>query len=506
MDQGSTFDQVKALCAAYAKHLHKNHHAIATVMTAYQSYSVTADEIERSIECLTSIDEIKRHLVTGRTKRVCTFFPLNLPVYSLVLFAVVPSLISDEVFLRPPQKMIPVFRQLLGSLCLAEFFPNIHVSFSDRETFVRELVADADVTIFTGKESNVRLVLQKTRKNSIFLFNGWGCNPIVVAADADIAKAASKAAEAKLFNARQDCAGPDNILVHKSVADQFLAQLQHKVSQAKVGSYSDPDVLVGRIAEDSALVRLASFLLKHQDKIVYGDGIDFANTIVWPTTIVAPLAEQTNYEEFFSPIFYINIFDDDDQLARYFDSPQYKANDMYVSLFGTSAYVKTLTKSIVYHEQTILDVERGNHAYGGYSFGASFVASNGMTDPRPILVPKEISEFIQGQAKAQNPISTTPKKLSAAQQKCIQRDVTDFITQHFGDNLVFGFVFGSLLANKATNASDIDNMIVLKIHNAEQEDAYLMWLRKYHAEMGMTFDSVYPTESSRRHTSMSALL
>ncbi|CAJ2500557.1 Uu.00g034100.m01.CDS01 [Anthostomella pinea] len=486
-----TFAQMKSLCAAYAGHLQKHHQDIAKVMTAYQSHAVTAVKIERSVECLTSLDEIKQYL-TKRTKRVCTFFPLNLPVYSLVLFAMIPSLTADEVFLRPPQTMIPVFNQLLASLSLPKSFPNIHVAFSDRETFVRECVADADVTIFTGKKTNARHVLQTTKKDSLFLFNGWGCNPIVVAADANIELAAERAAEAKLFNSGQDCAGPDNILVHRDVADQFLTHLKQIVDDAKVGDYSDPDVLVGRIAEESALVRLASFLLKHRAETIYGGVIDFPKAIVHPTMIVAPLSQQTNYEEFFSPIFYINIYDDDSQLAKYFDDPRYKANDMYVSLFGTSAYVSTLKRSIVHKEQTILDVERGNSAYGGYSFGASFVATNGKIEARPILVPKEMFQFLE--AKAFKSAVSAPRKIAAAEQKRICQDIATTVEREFSDNLVFGFVFGSVAKGLATSNSDIDTMVVVKVDKPAQRQSYLAFMESYHKKHDLSYDPVYPVE------------
>jgi predicted nucleotidyltransferase len=472
-------------CAAYAEHLQQNQAEIEQVMTAYQSNSVTADEIKRSVECLTSLGEIE-HYLNHRTRRVCTFFPLNLPIYSLVLFAVIPSLVADEVFLRPPQKMIPVFTKLLTSLSLPQHFPNIHVCTCDREKFVGDYVADADVTIFTGKESNARDVFQKTKKDSVLLFNGWGCNPIVVGRDADIQLAATKSAEAKLFNSGQDCAGPDNILVHRDVAEQFLAHLRQLVERAKVGDYSDPEVVVGKIAEESALVQLASFLVKHQNRIIYGGMIDFPKGIVYPTIIVEDLAESANYDEFFSPIFYINIYDHDAQLATYFDHPRYATNDMYVSLFGTSAYVDGLKRSIVLKEQTILDVERGNSAYGGNSFGASFVATGRKIEARPILVPKEISQFVQA--------TSLPSKLSPAKHKRIHQDFTAAIQQHFTSNLIFGFIYGSIARGTGTASSDIDTFILTHKSIPSQTAAYLSFLRDYHTAHGLNYDSQYPAE------------
>ena len=125
--QEDPFNEIERKCAAYAQHLQLHLPVLRRILSVYQSHATTLDEIARSVECLLSISEIREHL-TRRTKRVCTFFPLNLPVYSLVLFAVIPSFMADEVYLRPPQKMIPVFREQIPALKTLEFFP---ISMSD---------------------------------------------------------------------------------------------------------------------------------------------------------------------------------------------------------------------------------------------------------------------------------------------------------------------------------------------------------------------------------------
>lgn len=293
---------IKQTFSAYANYLEANMETFHRVLSSYQSYMTTADEIERSAACLRSVEAVEKYL-TDRTGRVAVFFPLNLPVYSLVLFAIIPSVFSSEVVVRPPQKMNEVFAELAPLLNFQFFFPNIKVSYADRADFVSTFVADADVIIFTGKEKNARDVLAKTKKDSLFLFNGWGCNPLVISNDADIDLAARKAVEVKTFNSGQDCAGPDNILVHKTVATDFVRRLKDRLHDVKVGDYSDPTVVVGKIAEPTAMVKLGSLLQKHSDSIVYGGTIDFAKSIVYPTVIHTPLSEKTNYEEFFSPIF-----------------------------------------------------------------------------------------------------------------------------------------------------------------------------------------------------------
>jgi predicted nucleotidyltransferase len=486
MASSSESDKLVERAAAFAHHLAANQEAITAELASYESYFTAKDEFERSIECLSSLGE-NLHYMQRRVKSVCVFFPLNLPIYTFTLFAVIPSLIADDVYLRPPQVMMPLFRQLLPLLNTDSTATNIHVCFDSREEFVQRHAAHADVTIFTGLEKNARQVLSQLEKDSLFLFNGYGCNPIVASPDADLDLVVKKTVEAKLFNSGQDCAGPDAILVHRSIADQFIAMLKTQISSTKVGDYSDPEVTVGKIMEASSLQYLSAFLLKYQPYIVYGGCVDYQRRIVHPTVIVSSLADQSNYKEFFSPIFFVSIFENDQQLSTYFDNPQYAANEMYVSVFGSSAYIDSLSRSIIIHNRTILDIERGTEEYGGMSVGASFVASHGRIEAKPILVPREISKHLEEVEKRRY-------CKGSRWQSRICGEAKEAMARFFGSNLVFGFVFGSVAKGLATNKSDIDTAIVLASENKEDTARYLKWLNRYQLEMGMTPDQLYPAE------------
>jgi acyl-CoA reductase-like NAD-dependent aldehyde dehydrogenase/predicted nucleotidyltransferase len=483
--------------ASFAKHLATNKEAIVAELASYQSYSAAEDEFQRSIECLLSLGENLQYL-GRRTKSICVFFPLNLPIYTFTLFAFIPSLIADEVYLRPPQVMMPLIRRLLPLLDTKSACPNIHVCFGGRSEFVQRYAAHADVTIFTGLEKNARQVLSQLKKDSLFLFNGFGCNPIVANPDADLEFAVKKTVEAKLFNSGQDCAGPDTILVHRSIADQFINMLKTQLNSTKVGPYTDPEVKVGKIMEMSQLEHLSTLLLKYQDYIVYGGCVDYRGGIVHPTVIVSSLDDHSNFKEFFSPIFFVSIFENDEQLSRYFEDPQYSANEMYVTTFGSSHYVENLSRSIILRNKTILDIERGTEEYGGMSVGASFVSSHGKTEARPILVPREISRHLEEMEKQIDSRGSRNKKR-------ICEDVRAALAHFFGSNLVFGFVFGSVAKGRATRNSDIDTMVVLECEDKEQIGHYLEWLDRYQLEMGMTPDHIYPAEVVTRNNLDQAL-
>lgn len=483
------YAQFKRNCVSFSKVLQNRKDQIAKVLADYQSYNVVDDEVTRTAECLTSIDDIKQYMLSDSVSQTSVFFPLNLPVYSLVLFGIVPSFLSDKVIIRPPQKMMAVFDQLLPLLDLDRLFPNIEICFQGREDFVNKYASKADVVIFTGRDENAVRVLKQCKKHCLFLFNGWGANPVVVAPDANIALAAAKTAEVKVFNSGQDCAGPDTVLVHKNVATDFVQQLTRKLAQIKVGDYLDRTVEVGKIAEYEQLSKVSSFLVNNHKNIVFGGKIDFAKALVEPTVIVSPLKTNKNYQELFAPVCFVNVYDSDSELDSYFSAPQYRQNAMYASLFGSSQYVSSaLDNTIVLKESTILDIESGNSAYGGYSMGASFVSSSGVKEARPILIPKEIAMFKKQQFSLS--LQPIPKKSRATLIANFQTVVPTI----FNENLGAGFIFGGIAKGYAKLGCDIDTMVMLHQHNSAQEVKYIRYLRHLHDEHDCVVDEEYPAE------------
>lgn len=100
--------QAEQVLSSFADHLEQNIDLLYSTLSQYQSLAITIDEFDRSMQSLRDISDIKVHL-TRRTKRIAVIFPLNLPLYSLTLYAIVHSLFGDEVYLRPPEKMTRVF-------------------------------------------------------------------------------------------------------------------------------------------------------------------------------------------------------------------------------------------------------------------------------------------------------------------------------------------------------------------------------------------------------------
>jgi lysyl-tRNA synthetase class 1 len=130
--------------------------------------------------------------------------------------------------------------------------------------------------------------------------------------------------------------------------------------------------------------------------------------IVEPTIIVKPLRHGANFVEQFSPVFFIQEYAEDSELSVYFDCEQYRRNAMYVSIFGTSAYLDgLLTKKQpdgrpLHDESTIIKnkdlhapgVERGTQPYGGFGRGASCYSLDGVVTSKPTLPQRDMYEQI----------------------------------------------------------------------------------------------------------------
>ncbi|KAJ9656126.1 hypothetical protein H2198_005182 [Neophaeococcomyces mojaviensis] len=402
-----------------------------------------------------------------------------MPIYALTLYGVFPAFVAEDVYVRAPQRMTELMHRLEPLLNLETYFPNLKIVFAGRDKFVQDHVTSADVVIFTGKLANAQQVLRKCKKNSLFLFNGWGCNPIVVGEGADLDTAAEKTVQARLFSSGQDCAGPDTVLVSRQDADEFTTKLKEHLASTTVGPYTDRNVVVGPLADAEQIRLIGSVFLRVSDQIVHGGTIDYGTSIIHPTIIVSNLTQYVNFEELFAPVIFVSIYEDASQLREYFEHPSYIANEMYVTLFGSCDYVESLKRSIIVRNKVIFDIDRGNDEFGGYSMGASFVASNRRITPKPILVPREIHDYLQP--------GSAGYKLSPNAQAKIGKQVRKAMTDFFSSNLVFGFVFGSIARQQATGSSDVNTMVVLEKKDDNQIDSYTTWLRHLHEQYQLVF-------------------
>ncbi len=284
----------------FADYLDAHHAEIMAVLTEQESHETALDELERSVLALRGLHREMHNLREAHVGDVSAFLPINLPLYSLVLFAAVPSLMADRVFVRTPAVDPEWVRRVFDVSGMKQFFPRVGLFDLQRREFLDHFVSRSEVVLFTGRYSNA-VQVQRCCRGAKFVFNGAGVNPVVVGPGADVGEALGRIITTRVFNSGQDCAGPDAFLVHSSVADEFVESAREELLGIGVGDYSDPSVRVGRILNPGPIPGLVTRLEELKANTVLEGAIHIEDQIVEPTMIVRPITEHDRIVEFFAP-------------------------------------------------------------------------------------------------------------------------------------------------------------------------------------------------------------
>lgn len=399
MDKTETFDEIRKNADNLADHILKNRKALHYILRKFENYDVVEDEINKSADVLKNIADLKEYF-TGRVNLISTFLPLNIPLYSFVLFAVIPSYQARSLAVRVPTGLSVFFNELYKILSEGNILKNISLYEGKRKDFVDEYCKRSDVIIFTGKYQNFSDIRYICKKDTLMIFNGSGHNPAIVTNTADLKQAVEKIIKAKLYNNGQDCIAPNIIFIHTKIAKKFTYLLTEELEKLKVNvNYSDDNTKIGPLMNRESLIsfsEMVSNFLNKGAEIIYGGKIDFKYNLAYPCVFSSSINNFLNYQELYSPIFVIDEYVDDEDLKIYFEDKDgsYVEKQMYVSVFGHSKYIQNLKESIILINKSVLDIESGNEEFGGYSLESSAVCYNGESIAKPILIPREIFEYL----------------------------------------------------------------------------------------------------------------
>lgn len=446
------FSDIENTASLFSKHILKNYEALINILLRYETFEVATDEIERTLDLFINLNENKNYFEM-RIGAVASFLPKNQPLYALSCFVIIPSLMSTEVHFRIPHCMKFFFHTLLEVLNLKEFFPNILISQKERLEFLEERAAlrineitqetmpITQAVIFTGTSNHAEQLRVVFDKRTLFIANGSGHNPIVITEEANIKNALKAVLKLQLYNQGQDCAAPNSILVHKNVYESFMAKMRKAVTAVIVGPYQDRASQVGPITDPSELIRLQQLLVENREWIDSStEGlINSKQVILRPTIICKPLKKGGNYDEVFAPIFFVQMYESDEDLSLYFEDQHYARNAMYISVYGSSGYVNSLigklfAGKILHDKQSILHdthlhekgIERGTQPYGGNGYAASSISINGQITCKATLPQRDIHNEIVRPLLDSN-LTELKIKSSRNMKKIITKDVSKML-------------------------------------------------------------------------------
>lgn len=217
------------------------------------------------------------------------------------------ALAAGNAVVIKPSELTPMTTLHLADLVNRAGVELVEVVTGDGSTGEALVRSGVDKVVFTGSVDTGRHILAAAAANlTPVILELGGKDPLIVCADADIAKAAKAAAGGAFSNAGQTCMAPERVFVDASVHDRFVDAVVAATNGLRVGS--GPDAHVGPLTRADQLPVLEQRLREAVDagaRIVAGGHRlpDLGPTFFAPTVVVDVDPEMALLrEESFGPI------------------------------------------------------------------------------------------------------------------------------------------------------------------------------------------------------------
>jgi acyl-CoA reductase-like NAD-dependent aldehyde dehydrogenase len=193
---------------------------------------------------------------------VVAITPFNFPL-NLVAHKIAPALAAGCPVVLKPAPQAPLSAFALADLMAQAGIPADYLSVipGTPEEVGKTLVGDDRVAAitFTGSAAAGWQIAAAARRKRVLLELG-NSTPAVIAADADIERAAAALAPSAFSFAGQSCVSVQRIYVEQAAHDEFLGALLERVDELGVGDPNDPDVLVGPVIDDASAERVHGWI------------------------------------------------------------------------------------------------------------------------------------------------------------------------------------------------------------------------------------------------------
>ncbi len=248
--------------------------------------------------------------------------PWNYPMM-MAIWKFVPAVAAGNTVVLKPSDTTPVTTVMLAEIASRHLPPGVlNVVTGDRGTGAAVVAHPAPQMVsITGSVAAGKAVAvsagERLKRTHLEL---GGKAPVMVFADADLAKAAEGIAVAGYFNAGQDCTAATRVLVHSSVAADFAAALAEQAGEAITThgrEAGDEDAWVSPVNNQSQLDRVLAALDKvpgHAQVVAGGERQGDTGFYVAPTVISGLRQDDwLTQNEIFGPVITIQTFEDDDE-------------------------------------------------------------------------------------------------------------------------------------------------------------------------------------------------
>ncbi|MGI5368446.1 aldehyde dehydrogenase family protein [Streptomyces iakyrus] len=382
-----------------ARLLSERRSEILGILTEVCNHRTATDEIDASIEALEgAVAEVSRYgpQAVGQTG---VLMPSNIPLYGYILYVVIPSLYSQKVVFRPSRMIDAQTRALHKLIGTVHELPLVLDDSGQRE-FMENVGTKSDVLVFTGSYENAETIREQLPRDTVFCFFGQGINPFVVGADADLGKAVDGLVKVRMLNSGQDCFGPDVVFVHTSVSAQFCNLLSRRVEALRLGTPHDATADYSAMFYDEAFASTLDYLCEKREFIAAGGRIDVVDRHVRPTVLIHPTDDPFLPPEMFAPVFNVVPYSSEEWLNELLRHPYYAERAMAATVFGSlpDTVGALRERHMVSVDETLIDIESGNHPFGGRGIRANYISVGRKRHTEPLLLSKAVADHLPGKS------------------------------------------------------------------------------------------------------------
>src|SRR5918998_4387846 len=324
--------------------------AIPDIEETAENFRIAAEDVKRMETAIIPSQDVNKRILTFRKPNGVygAITPWNFPTL-IPVELIAPGIAAGNTIVIKPSEWTPVamatFMQAMADAGLPEGVVNVVYGAGEvGERLVSH--PGIDCVGFVGSHVTAEKIVRAAGLKRT-LIEASGNGPVIVCADADLARAAKGAVFGGFFCAGQVCCATERVLVDRAVHDDFLAEVVKAAEEWRLGDPFDDETLVGPMNNEPTAQKMDRHL---EDAVAQGAEIVVGGTrdagrpteLYYQPTVVDGVGTDTliNRDETFGPIVpLITVSSDDEALAV--------ANDSYLGL-QAAVYTSSLKRAFKY--------------------------------------------------------------------------------------------------------------------------------------------------------------
>lgn len=236
--------------------------------------------------------------------------PFNYP-FQLIMEPLIGALVAGNCAIVKPSEFAVETSSIIKKIIEAVFPPHyVCVVEGEREETSLLIHAPFDYIFFTGSVGVGKIVMKAAaeRLTPITLELG-GKSPVIVDQTANLTHAAERIVWGKFLNAGQTCVAPDYLVVHQSVKEPLIREMQI-VLKKFYGKNAEESADYGRLIHHRHFDRLQKMLECEASKIIVGGQSKRESLYMEPTLVNTNWDSPLMEEEIFGPILPVLEYED----------------------------------------------------------------------------------------------------------------------------------------------------------------------------------------------------